>query len=468
MASDSILNSNLAAQNQIPNPGEGSSDEVGRHVADMLERIAKRTVRVGIIGLGYVGLPLARAFADKGIAVLGFDVDPTKIVKLQRGESYIGHISNEAIQEMRERKFEATDRFARLDEPDAIIICVPTPLTDSREPDLTYVIKSAEAIAERLRPGQLVILESTTYPGTTRQVVLPILEARGLKAGRDFFLAFSPEREDPGNPDFSAPTIPKVVGGLDPSSLELAATLYGQVVVNVVRVSSPEVAEACKILENTYRAVNIALVNELKVLYDRMGINIWEVIDAAKTKPFGFQAFYPGPGLGGHCIPIDPFYLTWVARQHGMTTRFIELAGEINTSMPAYVVGRVADALNDRGKPLKGSKITLLGMAYKKDVDDPRESPGFELMDLLLKKGALVNYNDPHIPVLPAMRHYPHLRMSSQDLTPEYLKSQDCILIATDHSAYDWGWIAEHAPLIVDTRNAMRSLSVNRDQIIRA
>ena len=264
---------------------------------------------------------------------------------------------------------------------------MPTPLTDAREPDLTYIVKSAQAIAAALRPGQLVVLESTTYPGTTRQVVLPLLEARGLKAGRDFFLAFSPEREDPGNPQFSAPTIPKVVGGLEPASLELAAALYGKVVVRVVPVSSPEVAEACKILENTYRAINIALVNELKMLYDRMGINVWEVIEAAKSKPFGFQAFYPGPGLGGHCIPIDPFYLTWVARKHGLATRFIELAGEINTAMPAYVVSRVADALNERGKPVKGSKITLLGMAYKKDVDDPRESPGFELMDLLLEQG---------------------------------------------------------------------------------
>ena len=284
--------------------------------------------------------------------------------------------------------FEATDDFGRLREADVVIICVPTPLTEAREPDLTYVVNSAKATARALRPGQLVVLESTTYPGTTRQEVLPILEASGLKAGDDFFLAFSPEREDPGNPNFSAPTIPKVVGGLDPASLELACALYGQAMVRVVPVSTPEVAEACKILENTYRAVNIALVNELKMLYDRMGIDVWEVIDAAKTKPFGFQAFYPGPGLGGHCIPIDPFYLTWVARKYGLTTRFIELAGEINTAMPAYVVSKIADALNDRGKPVKGSKITLLGMAYKKDVDDPRESPGFELMDLLLKKGA--------------------------------------------------------------------------------
>lgn len=439
-----------------------------RHVTTLLDRIAHRTVRVGIIGLGYVGLPLAKAFAAQGISVLGFDVDPIKVARISAGKSYIGHISDDTIQEMRQAGFEATDRFERLDEPDAIIICVPTPLTETREPDLTYVVNSARAVAEKLRPGQLVVLESTTYPGTTRDVVRPILEARGMKAGEDFFLAFSPEREDPGNPNFSAPTIPKVVGGLEPRSLELARTLYAQVVVRAVPVSSAEIAEACKILENTYRSINIALVNELKVLFDRMGINVWEVIEAAKTKPFGFQAFYPGPGLGGHCIPIDPFYLTWAARKHGMTTRFIELAGEINTAMPSYVVTRLADALNDRGKPVKGSRIALLGMAYKKDVDDPRESPGFELMDLLFEKGAEVTYNDPHIPVLPSMRHYPHLRMESRELSAEYLGSQDCVLIVTDHSAYDWAWIARHSPLVVDTRNAMRDVTGDRGHIVRA
>jgi UDP-N-acetyl-D-glucosamine dehydrogenase len=434
----------------------------------LLSKIESATVRVGIIGLGYVGLPLARAFAERGIAVLGFDVDPTKIAKLEQGQSYIGHIPDAMIRQMREQGFEATQSFERLDEPDAIIICVPTPLTEAREPDLTYIVKSAQAIAARLRSGQLVVLESTTYPGTTREVVLPLLTARGLEPGRDFFLAFSPEREDPGNPQFSAPTIPKVVGGLEAASLELAAALYSKVIVKVVSVSSPEVAEACKILENTYRAINIALVNELKMLYDRMGINVWEVIEAAKSKPFGFQPFYPGPGLGGHCIPIDPFYLTWVARKHGLATRFIELAGEINTAMPSYVVSKVSDALNEDGKPVKGSKITVLGMAYKKDVDDPRESPGFELMDLLLQKGAVVNYNDPHIPVLPPMRHYSHLKMASQELTPEYLQSQDCVLVATDHSVYDWNWIAQHAPLIIDTRNAMKDVYSPRARIVRA
>jgi UDP-N-acetyl-D-glucosamine dehydrogenase len=446
-----------------------TTDVVGEnHHQALLSKIESGAVRVGIVGLGYVGLPLARAFAERGIAVLGFDVDTAKVAQLERGESYIGHIPDAMIRQMRERRFEATTAFERLGEPDVVIICVPTPLTEAREPDLTYIVKSAEAIAARLRPGQLIVLESTTYPGTTRDVVLPLLTAGGLEPGRHFFLAFSPEREDPGNPQFSAPTIPKVVGGLDPASMELAGKLYAKVVVKVVPVSSPEVAEACKILENTYRAINIALVNELKMLYDRMGINVWEVIEAAKSKPFGFQAFYPGPGLGGHCIPIDPFYLTWVARKHGLATRFIELAGEINTAMPAYVVSKIADALNEDRKPINGSKITLLGMAYKKDVDDPRESPGFELMDLLLHKGAVVQYNDPHIPSLPPMRHYPHLQMTSQELTPAYLKSQDCVLIATDHSAYDWPWIAEHAPLIVDTRNALKNVTGARARVVRA
>jgi UDP-N-acetyl-D-glucosamine dehydrogenase len=440
----------------------------GDHFGPLLTKIEKRASRVGIIGLGYVGLPLARALSTRGFPVLGFDIDPAKISQLHGGKSYIGHIPPEDVRGMLAKGFDATTDFARLDEPDAILICVPTPLTETREPDLTYVVNSAKAIAARLRPGQLVVLESTTYPGTTRQVVQPILEAGGLKAGRDFFLAFSPEREDPGNAGHSAPAIPKVVGGLEEQSQRLAVALYSQVVVRVVPVSSPEVAEACKILENTYRAINIALVNELKVLYDKMGIDVWEVIDAAKTKPFGFQAFYPGPGLGGHCIPIDPFYLTWVARKHGMTMRFIELAGEVNTAMPHYVVGRVTDALNERGKAVKKSKITLLGMAYKKDVDDCRESPGFELMALLMHKGASVQYNDPHIPRLPTMRHYPNLRLESQSLTPEFLRAQDCVLIVTDHSAYDWSEIVPHADLIVDTRNATRSVTKGRERIVRA
>jgi UDP-N-acetyl-D-glucosamine dehydrogenase len=435
----------------------------------LLELIRQRRSCVGIIGLGYVGLPLAKAFSQAGFRVLGFDIDPAKVAKLERGESYIGHISSATIRQMQAQGFSATSDFQRLGEADVILICVPTPLTEAREPDLTYVVHSVQAVAQTLRPGQLIVLESTTYPRTTRDVILPLLSQRGLQVGVDFFLAYSPEREDPGNPRYSTTSIPKVVGGIEPVSRELAATLYRQVVVEVVPVSTPEVAEACKILENTYRAVNIALVNELKVLYDRMGIDVWEVIEAARTKPFGFQAFYPGPGLGGHCIPIDPFYLTWIARKYGLSTRFIELAGEINTAMPAYVVGKVTDALNERGKPVKGSHILLLGMAYKKDVDDPRESPGFELLDLLLKKGAVVQYNDPHIPVLPKMRHWPHLQpLHSLPLTADTLAAQDCVLIVTDHSAYDYPWIVEHSRLVVDTRNATRHVTRGREKIVKA
>ncbi len=431
-------------------------------------KLREKSATVGVIGLGYVGLPLARAFATAGFRVLGFDLDTAKVQKLNRGESYIKQIPASDIVAMRERRFEATDRFDRLDEADAVLICVPTPLTDAREPDLSYVVNSAHAIAAQLRAGQLIVLESTTYPGTTRKVVLPILDRTDLKVGEDYFLAFSPEREDPGNITHGLTSIPKVVGGHDAATTDIAALLYRQIVPTVVKVSTPEVAEACKILENTYRAVNIALVNELKVLYDRMGIDVWEVIDAAKTKPFGFQAFYPGPGLGGHCIPIDPFYLTWVARQHGLSTRFIELAGEVNMSMPNFVVGKVADALNDHGKPVRGSKVAILGMAYKKDVDDPRESPGFELMDLLLKKGAAVTYNDPHIPALPKMRHWPHLRMSSTPLTADYLAAQDCVLVATEHTAYDWAMVAKHSRLVVDTRNALKNVTDGREKIVRA
>ncbi|MBL8794252.1 MAG: nucleotide sugar dehydrogenase [Planctomycetia bacterium] len=431
-------------------------------------RLTTKDAVVGIIGLGYVGLPLARAFVEGGFPVLGFDTDPAKVARLQQGESYLGHVPAEQIRRMRERSFAATDRFERLGEADAILICVPTPLTDARHPDLTYIVQSCQAIAARLRPGQLVILESTTYPGTTRDVVQPLLEGTGLKAGSDFFLAYSPEREDPGNPRYSAATIPKVVGGVEPASLDLAAALYGQVVPQVVPVTSCEVAEASKLLENIYRAVNIALVNEFKVICARMQLDVWEVIEAAKTKPFGFQPFYPGPGLGGHCIPIDPFYFSWVARKHGLSARFIELAGEINTAMPAYVMGKIIDALNDRGRAVRGSRILLLGMAYKRDVDDPREAPGFELLDLLLKKGAEVAYNDPHIPRLPSMRRYPQLRLESQPLTAACLGSQDGVVIVTDHAAYDWDWVVRHAHLVIDTRNATRNVGDHRERIVHA
>ncbi|MEX0937549.1 MAG: nucleotide sugar dehydrogenase [Pirellulales bacterium] len=437
--------------------------------ADTEKAIQDSNALVGVIGLGYVGLPLIQAFVRAGYRTMGFDVDARKIERLQAGKSYIGHIPSEWIAEcVGSGKFEPTADMNRLGEPDVLLICVPTPLSDSRDPDLSYVESTAREISTRLRQGQLVVLESTTYPGTTRDVVCPILESSGLSAGRDFFLAYSPEREDPGNPNFSASKIPKVVGGYDEASLRIAEALYSRAVVQVVPVSSCEVAEACKIVENTYRSVNIAMVNELKMLFARIGIDVWEVIDAAKTKPFGFQAFYPGPGLGGHCIPIDPFYLSWVARKHGMPTRFIELAGEINTSMPRYVIDRVMEALNDAGKPLRGSKIAILGVAYKKDVDDPRESPSFELMNLLRAGGAELTYNDPHIPSLPRMRHHDVPDLASQPLTESYLAEQDCVLIATDHSAYDYDFIVRHSPLVVDTRNATRNVQMGREKIRKA
>ncbi len=433
------------------------------------QKIRDKSAVVGVIGLGYVGLPLIRAFIAAGYRTMGFDVDRTKVESLLAGRSYIGHIASEWIAEcVNSGKFTPSADMKRLAEADALLICVPTPLTESRDPDLSYIEATAEQIAAALRPGQLVVLESTTYPGTTRDVVLPILAAKGLVAGQDFFLAYSPEREDPGNPNYSASGIPKVVGGLEPVAAKLAGMLYGQAVVNVVPVSSCEVAEACKILENTYRSVNIAMVNELKMLFDRIGIDVWEVIDAAKTKPFGFQAFYPGPGLGGHCIPIDPFYLSWVARKHGMPTRFIELAGEINTHMPQYVVQRVVEALNEAGKPLNGSKVCILGVAYKKDVDDPRESPSFELMDLLRAGRAQLSYNDPHVPKLPHVRHHDVPAMSSTPLTPAFLASQDCVLIATDHTAYDYDFIVQNSRLVVDTRNATKNVRKNRERIRKA
>ncbi|MDA0836059.1 MAG: nucleotide sugar dehydrogenase [Planctomycetota bacterium] len=434
------------------------------------QALQNKSAQIGVIGLGYVGLPLIRAFSKGGYRCLGFDVDQTKVDKLLAGKSYIKHIDSQQITSLiKEKKFEPTSDMSRLKEADCIIICVPTPLNDSRDPDLSYIEGTARSIAKALRPGQLVVLESTTYPTTTRDVVLPILNESGLKAGQDYYLAFSPEREDPGNPNFSAEGIPKVVGGYDPVSTDLACQMYAAAVVKVVPVTNMEVAEACKILENTYRAVNIALVNELKMLYDKMGIDVWEVIDAAKTKPFGYQAFYPGPGLGGHCIPIDPFYLTWLARKYGETTRFIELAGEINLHMPLYVINRLAEFLNDNGRPIKNSKIAMLGVAYKKDVDDPRESPSFELMKILLQRGAALTYNDPHVPELPKMRHYPDFPgMISQDLTPAYLAAQDCVIVATDHSAYDYDFIVKHARMVLDTRNATKNVTDNREKIRKA
>ena len=436
---------------------------------ELRSRIENKSALVGVVGLGYVGLPLIDAFTCAGFDALGFDVDAQKVDLLNRGQSYIAHIESEKIRRWRgAEEFEATADMERLGEPDVILICVPTPLSESRDPDLRYIEETARAIAKALRPGQLVILESTTYPGTTRDVLVPLLNESGLTAGSDYFVAYSPEREDPGNAHYSANSIPKVVGGLDPASLELAKLLYDSAVTTTVPVSSCEVAEACKILENTYRSVNIAMVNELKVLFQKIGLDVWEVIEAAKTKPFGFQAFYPGPGLGGHCIPIDPFYLSWVARKHETPTRFIELAGEINASMPLYVVNRVAEALNDVGKPIRGSRIGVLGVAYKKDVDDPRESPAFKLMELLQERGAVLSYCDPHIPTLPRMRNFEVPRLASEELSADYLSSLDCTLIATDHSAFDWETVVRHSQLVVDTRNACRDVADGRKKVWKA
>ena len=433
------------------------------------EALAKKTAKIGIVGLGYVGLPLVQAFVEAGFPTLGFDLDESKISQLASGQSYIQHVASNWIEKaLKKERFEPISEMDRLSEADVILICVPTPLTESRDPDLRYVESTGQQIASSLRPGQLVVLESTTYPGTTRDVLLPILLSSGLQIGEDFFLAYSPEREDPGNQQFSARSIPKVIGGIDTQSLELANLLYSAAVVETVPVSTCEIAEACKILENTYRSVNIAMVNELKVLFDHLEIDIWEVIDAAKTKPFGFQPFYPGPGLGGHCIPIDPFYLSWLARKHEMTTRFIELAGEINTSMPNYVIQQLGKALNSVGKPIRNSHIGILGVAYKKDIDDPRESPAFRLMELLQDQGAILSYNDPHIPVLPSMRHYRVPALESEPLTEAYLASLDCLLIATDHSSYDWNFLVQHAPLIIDTRNATRNVTSDRKKIFRS
>ena len=436
------------------------------HCDLLLKSIQDKSCTVGIIGLGYVGLPLIDAYITAGFSAIGFDVDQKKVNTLLTGTSYIAHIEHATIGGWLEQKrFDATIDMSRLCEADVVLICVPTPLSDSRDPDLKYVEMTTQAIAKSLRPGQMIVLESTTYPGTTKDVLLPILQESGLTVGEDFFLAYSPEREDPGNPNFTAGTIPKVVGGLEPNSLKLAKLFYEQAITEVVPVNSCEAAEACKILENTYRSVNIAMVNELKVLFQKIGINIWEVIDAAKTKPFGFQAFYPGPGLGGHCIPIDPFYLSWVARKHDMPTKFIELAGEINTSMPLYVIHRLAEALNQAGKPIRGSKIGIFGVAYKKDVDDPRESPSFKLMELLSERGAELSYCDPHIPKLPQMRSFDVPELKHSPPTAEYVSSLDCVLISTDHSAFDWVKIVKNASLVVDTRNATQAVTDGREKI---
>ena len=418
---------------------------------------------VGIVGLGYVGLPLALTFVEKGFHVLGFDVDSAKIEALARGASYIRHLDgNRLAAACATGLFGATADFGRLGEPDAILICVPTPLTPQREPDMSYVEETSRQIVRRLRPGQLVILESSTYPGTTDELVCGILEGTGLKSGRDFFLAYSPEREDPGNPSFTTSTIPKVVGGVDATAGDLAQALYDHVITKTVRVSSARTAEASKLVENIFRAVNIALVNELKIVFDRMGIDVWEVLDAASTKPFGFMRFDPGPGWGGHCIPLDPFYLSWKAREYGAAPRFIELAGEVNLEMPAYVVEKIQVALNDRGKPFKGSRILVLGLAYKKDIDDPRESPAFEIIEHLLKLQAIVSYHDAYIEQAPRMRSWPDLPpMTSVPLTAAVLQGADAVVVVTDHSSVDYEFVAKHASVVIDTRGVYRRPRAN-------
>jgi UDP-N-acetyl-D-glucosamine dehydrogenase len=433
----------------------------------LTERLNTGTAVIGILGLGYVGLPLMLRYTHVGFRVLGIDIDPAKVEQLNAGKSYIEHIGADKITEACRAGFEATIDFSRAGEADALIICVPTPLNKNREPDLSYVTRTMDALVPYLRPGQVISLESTTYPGTTEEELLPRVEKNGLKAGTDIFLVYSPEREDPGSKDFSPSNIPKVIGGHTPACLEAGKALYSRAIDTLVPVSSTRAAEMAKLLENIFRSVNIALVNEMKLVCLRMGIDIHEVIRAAATKPFGFMPFFPGPGLGGHCIPIDPFYLTSKAREYDISTRFIELAGEVNTSMPYFVIQRVMEALNDRGKPLKNAQILVLGAAYKKNVDDDRESPSYKLMELLMEKGAQVSYNDPHIPTLRPGRKY-DFGLSSTPLTPDTLAAADCVLIATDHDAYDYPFILAHAPLIVDTRNVYPDPSATAGKVFPA
>jgi len=440
------------------------------HRAELLQKIASRSARVGVIGLGYVGLPLALLFEEAGLAVTGFDVDAAKTEALARGESYIRHIGADRVARAFARgRIQATTDFDLLGACDAVIVCVPTPLGSHREPDLSYIRATADQIADRLRAGQLVVLESTTYPGTTREELLPRFAAAGLAPGRDFFLAFSPEREDPGNRSFHTQNIPKIVGGLDPASQEVAVALYALAVAKVVPVSSPEVAEAAKLLENIFRAVNIALANEMKLVLERMGIDVWEVIEAAKTKPFGFMPFYPGPGLGGHCIPLDPFYLAWKAAEHGVWARFIELAGEVNTSMPHHVVDRTARALNRHAKSVKGSRVLVLGLSYKADIDDDRESPSFEIIELLREEGALVAYCDPYIPkARPGRAH--DIGLLSVPCTAEEFARYDAIVVSTAHSDFRDKSLFRSARLVIDTRNLMAPLGLGADgpEVVRA
>ncbi|MFV8258363.1 nucleotide sugar dehydrogenase [Bdellovibrio bacteriovorus] len=415
---------------------------------------------IGIVGLGYVGLPLALRFSEEGYSVVGFDIDDFKVSRISEGQSYIEHIPSSSVKEAVSKSFTATTDFKQIAKVDAIILCVPTPLNKYREPDLSFVLNTMDSIVPYLRKGQVVSLESTTYPGTTDEELKPRIESRGFKVGEDVYLVFSPEREDPGNPNFTTRTIPKVVGGYSPSCLEVGIELYGGVIDKVVPVSSTKAAEMTKLLENIHRAVNIGLVNEMKIVADKMGIDIHEVIDAAATKPFGFVAYRPGPGIGGHCIPIDPFYLTWKAREYGLHTRFIELAGEINNAMPNYVVSKIAMALNDKNKSVKGSKVLVLGISYKKNIDDMRESPSVFLMEKLRDDGAIVDYTDPHVPVFPKMREH-KFDLSSVEITPESVASYDCVVLATDHDKFDYNMILKHAKLVVDTRGKYRKASHN-------
>jgi UDP-N-acetyl-D-glucosamine dehydrogenase len=441
----------------------------------LARRIQSGNALVGIIGLGYVGLPLAHTLHAGGLKLLGFDIDPRKIEMLGRGENYLKHLGDAIAHDLsRSNRFAATSDLGRLGEADAVIVCVPTPLGRHQEPDLSFVIESARAIGRSLRPGQLIVLESTTYPGTTRNDFLPAMLKAAAEAGRickpgeDVFVAFSPEREDPGRTSHTTRNTPKLVGGLDRASTELATALYAKALERVIPVSSAEVAESAKLLENIFRAVNIAMVNEMKMVLTAMGIDVWEVIAAASTKPFGFMPFYPGPGLGGHCIPIDPFYLTWKAREFGRPTRFIELAGEINTAMPHHVVERVAEALNERGQPVRGAKVLIIGLAYKADIDDTRESPSFELIELLRQRGAVVDYHDPHVPTaLPVRKH--ELGMTSINLNPDAVAGYDAVLISTAHRSVDYSTLAAHARLVVDTRNALAAFAGQMgDRLVKA
>jgi UDP-N-acetyl-D-glucosamine dehydrogenase len=432
------------------------------------KRIQKREAIIGVIGMGYVGIPLTLTFLKAGFTLLGFDIDNNKVTALNQGKNYIKQYPSELFSPyLKKKKFSATADFTRLADVDCIIICVPTPLTKMKDPDLTYIINTTQDIAKTLRKGQLIVLESTTYPGTTEEIVLPKLEQKRLKVEKDFFLAFSPEREDPGNKNWKTADIPKVVGGVGPKSTHLAKELYQSAIKQVVPVSSARVAEMAKLLENIYRSVNIALANEMKIIADRMGIDIWEVIEAASTKPFGFTPFYPGPGLGGHCIPIDPFYLSWKVREFNLTTKFIELAGEINTRMPEYVVEKTMEALNIRKKHLSDTTILILGVAYKKDIDDLRESPALEIIKLFQKRGAKVMYNDPFFDKITSVRKG-KFNLKSEELTEKLLQKADCVVIAAAHSCYDYTWIAKHAPLIIDTRNATRDVREGREKIVKA